>query len=114
MRIPALKTDVRIPALLSEFTVTIEAIVFLAHIIVTALLCLRCYYASWPLLGQDGQVLPVRRLLVRGSVHDCPAVASLVLTSRNLQSACTCVSTCRFTCICVYVVRLSYVTGIVV
>lgn len=106
MKIPALKTDVRIPALLSEFTVTIEAIVFLAHIIVTALLCLRFYYAPWPLLGQNGQVLTVWRLLVRRSVHDCLAVASLVLTSEYVQSACTRVSTSKFTCICVYVVRL--------
>ena len=49
MRLPALETDVQVPAFLAEFTITVEAVVLLADVVVTARLSLRRNCTPWPL-----------------------------------------------------------------
>ena len=49
MRLPALETDVQVPALLAKFTITVEAVVLPADVVVTARLSLRCNCTPWPL-----------------------------------------------------------------
>ena len=49
MRLPALETDVQVPALVAKFTITVEAVVLLAGVIVTARLSLRRNCTPWPL-----------------------------------------------------------------
>ena len=49
MRFPTLETDVQVPALLAKFAITVEAVVLLADVVVTARLSLRHHWAPWPL-----------------------------------------------------------------
>ena len=62
MRLPALETDVQVPALLAKFTIAVEAVVLLANVIITARLSLRRNCAPWPLPWS-------RRAVARGVVE---------------------------------------------
>ena len=57
MGLPALETDVQVPALLAEFAITVEAVVLLADVVVTARLSLRHHCAPWP-LSWSGRAVP--------------------------------------------------------
>ena len=56
MGLPALETDVQVPALLAKFTIAVEAVVLLADVVITARLSLRRNCTPWPLPWSGGAV----------------------------------------------------------
>ena len=77
MGVPALQANMQISAFLAEFTIAVKAIVLPADIL-TALLPLGSYSASWP--------LPRMRGTVAGGVVEALAFVTPILTAKCLVS----------------------------